>query len=242
MTHADLTTGEIATLRDILDLTRPRADVSPVEAVLEVLRLLGSLLGFDGTATQHGPDPVAAVDDAALALLGVLWWSGRRGVVERPGTPVVTAARRRPTVREVGREVTTRELVVDDVVAGHPGGPSRSSRIILPRRSGKPLTERELVILRLLHPHLRPLLEAAATEPPAARPVLTPRQLEVLRLVRFGMPNRLIARALGISEGTVRKHLENAYERLGVQNRVAAVAAALDPAEAAAGYRLPAVR
>lgn len=42
----------------------------------------------------------------------------------------------------------------------------------------------------------------------------------------LGMPNKRIGRILGISEGTVRKHLENIFERLGVQSRTAAVGAA----------------
>jgi DNA-binding NarL/FixJ family response regulator len=51
---------------------------------------------------------------------------------------------------------------------------------------------------------------------------LTTRQRELLRMVGEGRTNRQIGRALGIAEGTVRKHLENAYRRLGVDNRVAA--------------------
>jgi len=43
--------------------------------------------------------------------------------------------------------------------------------------------------------------------------------------VRAGYSNYQIARRLGLSEGTVRKHLENAFNRLGVTSRAAAVAA-----------------
>jgi DNA-binding NarL/FixJ family response regulator len=45
-----------------------------------------------------------------------------------------------------------------------------------------------------------------------------------MRLVADGFTNRQIARELGVSEGTVRKHLENVYARLGVQSRTQAIA------------------
>jgi DNA-binding NarL/FixJ family response regulator len=57
----------------------------------------------------------------------------------------------------------------------------------------------------------------------AARP-LTGRQRELLRLVAGGHDNIAIARQLGLSPGTVRKHLENAFARLGVSSRTAAIA------------------
>jgi DNA-binding CsgD family transcriptional regulator len=54
-------------------------------------------------------------------------------------------------------------------------------------------------------------------------PRLTPRQNELLRLLAAGHTNSQIARRLGISEGTVRTHLENIYDKLGVSSRTAAV-------------------
>jgi DNA-binding NarL/FixJ family response regulator len=54
-------------------------------------------------------------------------------------------------------------------------------------------------------------------------PRLTPRQWELLRMVAAGHTNTQIGRRLGISEGTVRTHLENIYERLHVSSRTAAV-------------------
>ena len=54
-------------------------------------------------------------------------------------------------------------------------------------------------------------------------PDLTPRQWELLRLIAAGRTNIQIARQLGLSEGTVRTHLENIYGRLQVSSRTAAV-------------------
>ena len=53
---------------------------------------------------------------------------------------------------------------------------------------------------------------------------LTPRELEVLRLVAAGRSNREIAAALVISEHTVARHLQNIFAKLGVSSRTAASA------------------
>jgi DNA-binding NarL/FixJ family response regulator len=55
-------------------------------------------------------------------------------------------------------------------------------------------------------------------------PVLSPRQHQIMQLVELGSTNKSIARALGISEGTVKIHLSSTFQALGVSNRAAAVA------------------
>ena len=57
------------------------------------------------------------------------------------------------------------------------------------------------------------------------RKLLTERQIDVLRLLSQGKPNKLIARDLGISEGTVKIHLAAIFRALNVRNRVEAVVA-----------------
>lgn len=62
--------------------------------------------------------------------------------------------------------------------------------------------------------------------PPLAGPIgLTSRQFEVLRLLARGLPNKLIARELELSEGTIKVHLMAIYRALGVHNRTQAVMA-----------------
>jgi DNA-binding NarL/FixJ family response regulator len=56
---------------------------------------------------------------------------------------------------------------------------------------------------------------------------LTARQREVLNLLAAGNSNKQIARALGISEGTVKVHVNAAFRALGVHNRVNATTALL---------------
>jgi DNA-binding NarL/FixJ family response regulator len=55
---------------------------------------------------------------------------------------------------------------------------------------------------------------------------LTGRQLEVLRLLAKGLPNKLIARELDLSEGTVKVHILAIFRTLNVNNRTEAVVAA----------------
>jgi DNA-binding CsgD family transcriptional regulator len=53
---------------------------------------------------------------------------------------------------------------------------------------------------------------------------LTAREREVLALVADGLHNDEIARTLWVARSTVAKHLEQAYRKLGVRSRTAAVA------------------
>ena len=59
---------------------------------------------------------------------------------------------------------------------------------------------------------------------------LTPREVEVLRLVSTGRTNRGIATALSLSEKTVARHLSNIYLKLGISSRSAATAYAYEHA------------
>ena len=74
------------------------------------------------------------------------------------------------------------------------------------------------------------LTEPAPTIDANAIAMLTPRQCDVLRLLGKGQANKEIARALDISEGTVKIHLAAIFRLLDVRNRTEAVlkASALD--------------
>jgi DNA-binding CsgD family transcriptional regulator len=101
-------------------------------------------------------------------------------------------------------------------------GPGRYVRLDFSRGPGPGFSERDRAVLTLLGPHLdQAYLDVQRRRHPVPR--LTPRQTGLLRLVAAGHTNTQIARRLGISEGTVRTHLENIYERLHVSSRTAAV-------------------
>lgn len=71
-----------------------------------------------------------------------------------------------------------------------------------------------------LHPRAaRQLLGARRSRPEVD---LTPRETEVLVLVRQGLANKQIARRLGISERTVKAHLTSVFARIGVADRTQA--------------------
>lgn len=67
----------------------------------------------------------------------------------------------------------------------------------------------------------RSLLEAQSAPDPLAG--LSNREREVLGLLLEGLPNKLIARRLGISEKTVKAHLTSVFRTIGVTDRVQAV-------------------
>jgi DNA-binding NarL/FixJ family response regulator len=58
---------------------------------------------------------------------------------------------------------------------------------------------------------------------PCAAVRLTPRELDVLTLVADGLTAAAVARRLVVAERTVHKHLQRAYAKLGVSDRVSAV-------------------
>lgn len=53
---------------------------------------------------------------------------------------------------------------------------------------------------------------------------VTPRELEILRLVAEGLSNKEVAKRLVITEGTVKNHVHNALEKLHLENRIQAAA------------------
>ena len=108
----------------------------------------------------------------------------------------------------------------------------RTLRLFFFRGPGPDFSDTDRAVLTLLRPHLHCMVaDAERRRHPV--PELTPRQWQLVRLLATGHTNARIARQLGITEGTVRTHLEAIYRQLGVTNRIAAVRRAF-PAIAAA--------
>lgn len=74
--------------------------------------------------------------------------------------------------------------------------------------------------------HLHSAMRASAQPPSSTQPVedlpLTPRELEILRLVASGATNGDVALGLWVTEQTVKFHLRNIYRKLGIANRTQA--------------------
>lgn len=80
----------------------------------------------------------------------------------------------------------------------------------------------------VLAPSVAAQLVARVREGAPARPTLTPRERQVLRLVAAGLSNPEIARQLHIGEATVKTHLLHVFEKLGVGDRTRAVTLAME--------------
>jgi DNA-binding CsgD family transcriptional regulator len=148
----------------------------------------------------QGDDAVQALFVALVRLVGIdltvrLWTDvAAADGLPRSGSPVLP-----------GRVSADRTVVLP---VGEPGGPPHPD-----------VDDRDQVVLRLLRPHV----EAALRRPTRPPPSLTPREKQVLLLVRDGLGNAAIARTLGVAESTVVKHLEHVYARIGAHSRTQAL-------------------
>jgi DNA-binding CsgD family transcriptional regulator len=114
------------------------------------------------------------------------------------------------------------------------GARARTRNFVLNRAAGD-YSERDRAALELVRPHLARIHEHTALRAQAGTTVLedahglTTRETEILELVACGLTNAAIAERLWISPGTVKKHLEHIYAKLGVRTRTAAARAFARP-------------
>lgn len=93
---------------------------------------------------------------------------------------------------------------------------------------GDSVVARELVgtLARLVGKDTAPAAEPRHTAAPFAE--LTPREREILECIADGSSNKMIARALDITEGTVKLHVKAILRKLGVHSRVEAAVMAVE--------------
>lgn len=224
---------------DVVHLDQPAApDQGLRRAVLEAVgRLVRSdfvyfndfdphrWMWFASEDHPYDPDP----PDAARAFMS-LYWScrfcsapdaepDRRRVRLLSDYCSLREWRTEPLYVEcLARTGITRALMVP-LTAGN----GRSPRLVLARTGGRDYSHKDRALLSLLRPHLNELYRHS--QRPADRAdALTPRQRELLGLVAQGRSTREVASQLFLAPGTVRKHLDNIFERLGVSSRLAAIA------------------
>ena len=87
---------------------------------------------------------------------------------------------------------------------------------------GETLLQPEIMVRVMAHTGQTANPKEIASEP-IAQDILTERELEVLTAVANGSRNKEIAMQLGVTERTIKAHLTNIYNKLGVDSRAAAV-------------------
>lgn len=112
--------------------------------------------------------------------------------------------------------------IADGVTLGFRCGPDHVVQLAMDRYT-RAFSECDLALLRMISPALQRVMRSQPT--PCLPSSLTLTERRVLQLVATGRSNPEIAADLYVSVATVRKHLENAYRKLGVHNRMAAVVA-----------------
>jgi DNA-binding CsgD family transcriptional regulator len=209
MTELLLRESEQAAVRDVIASEPARGTALPGEAVLQHLaRLIPcdaigiALLDAAGSTVSESALPHTRTTDDGLPpsagpLLGVQQLHRnppRNGSSPARGVAVLSFAVR--------------------------AGPDHVVKLWMVRRTGD-FSGRDRALLLLVTPALERLIRARPTS--ALPPSLTPQEQRVLLQVAAGLSNAEIAERLFVAPCTVRKHLENAYRKLGVTNRLAAV-------------------
>ncbi|MBC7810060.1 MAG: response regulator transcription factor, partial [Burkholderiales bacterium] len=118
-------------------------------------------------------------------------------------------------------------LLPDDAISHAADAWAAGARGLLPQNADADMLVSALASVSLglvvLHPALSEALFAGERLPAAPAESLTPRELEVLKLLAEGLPNKTIARRLSISEHTVKFHVNAILSKLGAQSRTEAV-------------------
>ena len=123
---------------------------------------------------------------------------------------VPSIAERDGDLKHAGIEALVRQLVNDIAGAGH----------LAAREAGRA----DWVILDIKVDGVRCLL----TRISEAQVPLSPRELEIARMVAKGYPNKTIASILDISSWTVASHIRRIFAKFGVSSRAAMVACLLE--------------
>lgn len=169
------------------------------EGLVALLVKDGRLGAVSQSADLRGAVAVGAESRPAVFMVDVDAGGGS------PSTTVSTLARSAPESRVIALSGD-----VDDVFRGHLVGSGAST-----------VLSKEIAVAQLVDLSLAALLNRCDS-PGVVRAAgrrLTARESDVLRLVARAESNRDIARALEIAEGTVKRHLNNIFDKLGATSR-----------------------
>ena len=188
------------------------ADVSVDFAEVELVEVIG-----------EPPSPKA--QDAFLTLG---WQNPMHGRLHADSEDVVRLCdllTRRDRMNLEYNEAVWKPHGIDDALRVWIPAPPGRARSIYLERSGPNYTDRERMLFGLIRPHLvRRWINADSRRRMDTAHGLTAREAEILGWVARGKTNAEIGAELFISPQTVRKHLENIFEKLDVRTRTAAAA------------------
>jgi len=190
-----------------------RAGLEQLLATAEDIELVG--LAADGAAAvalveEHGPD-IVLMDLAMPTVDGIE--ATRRITTAHPEVQVVVLT----SFSDQQRIVDALDAGAAGYVLKHADPDELLGAIRAASEGGAPLDPKAA----------RVLLDRRRSAPVPSSP-LSEREEEVLRLVAAGHPNKIIARRLGIAERTVKAHLTNVFQRIGVTDRTQAALWARD--------------
>jgi DNA-binding NarL/FixJ family response regulator len=190
-----------------------RAGIERLLAATGELEVVGTAAdGEEAVARARELLPDVVVMDLSMPVLDGV--GATRAIVElRPETRVVVLT-----------SFMDRDRVADAIAAGAVGYVLKDAEPDELVRAVQAVVRGEMP----LDPRVtRALLEREGGAPDPAVD-LTDREQEVLAAVAEGLPNKLVARRLGISEKTVKAHLTRIFERIGVTDRTQAALWARD--------------
>jgi DNA-binding NarL/FixJ family response regulator len=178
------------------------------------------------TVTVAASSVEAVTGDARLASSDVVVMHAAmheltpRELLALPPIPIVVLLRGPPTDDSTSRllAVGARGVVPDDSTAEEIEAAIEAAAaglvVLAPEQIGALVRVRAASADRELVPRRNP----------GRRGVLTPREQEILGMLAEGLPNKSIAARLGISDHTVKTHLEAIFDKLGASTRAEAVA------------------
>lgn len=192
------------------------------EALKHVLPGLGVAIELDEAGTYAQALERAAQSSYDLVLLDLMLPDGS-------GMQALRVLREKhaemPVVVISGRDNDSK-IVLEAIEAGAMGFiPKSSKRDVLLQALRLVLAGGVYLPPAVLDTPVR-VAEPMPAASPAASLDLTPRQMEVLRWLIQGKPNKVIARELGVSESTVKVHCQALFRALGATTRTEAVYAA----------------
>lgn len=209
MTDLLLREGEQGAVRAVIAMEPAPGVALPGEGVLG---LLARLIECDASG-------IALLDDTGSAVDGAAPGPGQ-DLDDDPSTrdaPVVLGIERRGRGPFWNGSGAARGVAI--LTLGVRNGPHHVVKLWMVRRTTD-FSDRDRALLALLAPALERLLRE---RPTSSHLSLTVQERRVLQHVAVGLSNAEIAQRLVVAPCTVRKHLEHAYRKLGVTNRLAAV-------------------